>query len=66
MKPHLTRANGYWTCQGQGTTGYGVTPASAYQQWRVMRPDFKAERALSARDAAMLQALREWRPAVAH
>lgn len=62
-KPRLTRRNGYWICQCHEATGYGMTPASAFAQWRVMRPGFKVERAMSVREAAMLQALREWRPA---
>lgn len=67
MKPHLKRANGYWTCQGQGVTGYGVTARSAFEQWRVMSPGHRATSSPPMpRDSRLLAALKAWQPTQAH
>ncbi|HEY8878292.1 MAG TPA: hypothetical protein VIN03_12050 [Roseateles sp.] len=70
-KPHLTRANGYWRCQGQGVDGYGMTPKSAFAQWRAMlpkalRPWVEDERLYPTPVDPMLVALAAWEPTQAH
>lgn len=68
-KPRITPWNGFFRCDGSGVSGFGVTPTSAYAQWRAMLPGKVAmfvPKAPTLHDAAMLEALRAWEPTQAH
>ena len=63
-RPRLKRLNGYWTCTGQGRTGFGMKPEGAHAQWAAMDP--LRPPPLTLEQARMLAELKAWRPTQVH
>jgi hypothetical protein len=69
-KPHFRRLKGYWTCSADGRTGYGVTPRSAWEQWKAIdpsaRPEARRQAAMNSQAVALMRALEQWKPGAVH
>lgn len=64
-KPRISPWNGFYRCDGQGVSGFGFTPASAFEQWRVMLHGATPPSVLptlSPQDVLLLEQLKAWKP----
>jgi len=65
-KPRITPWNGFYRCDGDGVSGFGITGPSAYWQWLAMARPRPQVPSLTPEQVAMLETLRAWVPTHAH